>query len=59
MLEVMGLQKYKAVFVREGINGLLFSDLNDITLKEDLKVASKLHRSRLLSIASGKNSPPR
>ena len=59
MLDALDLAKYKAAFSKEGINGMIFSDMDDATLKEDLKVSSKLHRSRLLLIARGKNPAPR
>lgn len=57
MLDNMDLQKYKAAFAREEISGSLLSELDETTLKDDLKVASKLHRSRLLMVAKGKTPP--
>ena len=53
ILDSMEMRQYKAVFSRQQVTGLLLAMVDDDILKDDLEVASKLHRARLMKVASG------
>ena len=50
MLDAIGLPQYKEAFSREAIDGELFAVLDDETLANELGVASRIHRVRLLKL---------
>ena len=52
----MGLKQYQNKFKEEQMNGELLSDCDEDVLKNDLGVASKLHRMRLLKVIVGRHS---
>ena len=52
LLEAKGLQQYKAAFEREHIDGEILQELTEEILEGELGVASKLHRIRIMKLAS-------
>lgn len=49
----MDIPQYKQIFAREQVTGSVLAMVDEAMLRVDLNVASKLHRARLLKIASG------
>ena len=56
MLGVMELVQYKEAFSRESVSGEILADCDDDILHNDLGVASRLHRLRLMKVVSGRHS---
>ncbi len=56
LLEAMGLKQYLGNFKEEQVNGEILSECDEEVLQNDLGVASKLHRMRLLKVISGRHS---
>lgn len=52
----MGMKQYTETFRNEDINGKVLLECDDGVLVNDLKVASKLHRIKLLKVVSGEFS---
>ncbi len=52
----MKLEQYKEAFARECIDGGILLALGDDLLEEDLGVASRLHRLRLVRVINGSHS---
>ena len=52
----MGLEQYTPTFKHEQINGDILSTCDDGILKDELKIASRLHRIRLLRVIDGNYS---
>ncbi len=49
----MGFEQYTPIFKQEQINGDILSTCDDALLKDELKIASRLHRMRLLRVIEG------
>ncbi|KAL5506262.1 hypothetical protein EMCRGX_G007873 [Ephydatia muelleri] len=56
LLECMSLAQYQEAFQKEQINGELLSDCDETMLQNDLGIASKLHRMRLIKVITGRHS---
>ena len=56
LLDNAGLGQYKKVFIREQISGGLLKELDGEILENELRIASKLHRLKLLRIIEGRES---
>ena len=56
VLDYLNLKQYKDSFLTEGIDGDIFSQLDDEMLEQDLGIRCKLHRLKLLQVISGKTS---
>lgn len=56
LLECMTLSQYQEAFMREHINGELLSDCDENVLQNELGIASKLHRMRLIKVITGRHS---
>ena len=56
LLEAMNMRQYQGVFMQEQIDGEVLCECDDTVLGNDLKVSSKLHRTRLLKVISGRHS---
>ena len=56
LLDQMTLSKYKERFIEENIDGSMFFELDDLVLKEDLGVTTRLHRIKLMAIIEGHHS---
>lgn len=52
----MGLKAYHDSFIEEQVNGEILSECDDEMLLKDLKVASKLHRVKLMKIITGEKT---
>lgn len=49
----MEMRQYKPVFSRQKVTGLFLAMVDEDILKDNLEVASKLHRARLMKVAFG------
>ena len=49
----MGLGQYKETFERESVDGGILSALDDTTIRDELGVASKIHRMRIIKLIDG------
>ena len=56
ILDYLNLKQYKDSFSAEGIDGHIFTQLDDEILEQDLGIHCKLHRLKLLNVISGKTS---
>lgn len=56
LLDQMTLSRYKEKFMEENIDGSMFFELDDLALKEDLGVTTRLHRIKLMAIIEGHHS---
>ncbi len=56
LLDRMNLPQYKQAFAAEQINGDILSCLTDADLQDDLGVAKRVHRLRLIRIIHGQDS---
>lgn len=56
LLDQMALSRYKEKFMEENIDGSMFFELDDLVLKEDLGVTTRLHRIKLMAIIEGHHS---
>ncbi len=56
LLDAMELGHYKDTFSRECVSGEILLECDDDILREDLGVASRLHRLRLAKIIDGRHS---
>lgn len=56
LLDAMELGHYKDAFSRECVSGEILLECDDDILREDLGVASRLHRLRLAKIIDGRHS---
>lgn len=56
MLERLNLDQYKDTFQAESIDGSLLSELDEDTLQNELGMASKIHRKKLLLVIQGKQT---
>ena len=54
LLEILGLTKYKNVFIDEEISGALLQELDEEILEMELGITSKLHRQKLLRVIDGR-----
>ena len=54
LLEILGLTKYKNVFIDEEISGALLQELDEEILKVELGITSRLHRLKLLRVIDGR-----
>ena len=50
------MQKYKEKFTLENVNGELLAECDDDTLQNELGVASKLDRIKIMKVVNGKES---
>lgn len=53
LLATLKLEQYCEIFAAERIDGKMLAEMDEDVLKEDLGVASKLHRIRLLIVING------
>jgi hypothetical protein len=53
----MGLQQHKAKFMKELISGEILAECDESVLEQDLDMMEPAHRSKLMSIIRGENSP--
>lgn len=53
VLEGMGLEQYVAIIQKEALDGEIFLELDEKTLSQEMGVASKIHRIKLLKLISG------
>ena len=58
MLDLLEMPQYKQAFSREKVTGIVLAMVDDEMLRDDLNVTTKLHRMRLLKIASGDTPVP-
>lgn len=56
LLEFIGLPQYRNIFGAEGVTGEVLLRLDDDGLKSDLKIASSVHRARIMAVVSGQQS---
>ena len=56
LLEIMGLEQYYNTFQVQQINGDILSECDEDILKNELQIASRLHRMRLLRVIGGQYS---
>ena len=54
LLDQLNLSMYKETFRREQVDGWLFMELNDGILQQDMGIASRLHRLKLIRVIEGK-----
>ena len=54
LLEILGLTKYKNIFIHEEISGALLLELDEEILEVELGITSKLHRLKLLRVIDGR-----
>ena len=54
LLEILGLTKYKNIFIHEEISGALMLELDEEILEVELGITSKLHRLKLLRVIDGR-----
>ena len=54
LLEILGLTKYKNVFIDEEISGALLQELDEEIIKVELGITSRLHRLKLLRVIDGR-----
>ena len=54
LLEILGLKKYKNVFMSEEISGALLQELDEEILEMELGITSRLHRLKLLRVIDGR-----
>ncbi len=54
LLDSMELSQYKESFRREQVSGDVFVMVNEEVLKNELDVRSKIHRMRLMKVATGR-----
>lgn len=52
----MELHQYQESFIRESVSGEILADCDNDILLNDLGVASRLHRLRLMKVVSGRHS---
>lgn len=52
----MNLRQYKQAFAEEQVNGDILSGLTDEDLQNELGIAKRLHRLRILRIINGQDS---
>ena len=52
----MGLPQYKVSFLREQVSGAVLTACTDKELEEELGMAVRIHRIRLLHLVAGKSS---
>ena len=52
LLQSKGLQQYREVFEKEHIDGEILCELDEDILREELGVASRLHRVRIMKLTS-------
>ena len=50
------MSRYRDAFAEQQINGDLMADVDEDILKDELRVASRLHRMRFMKIISGQYS---
>lgn len=53
VLEGMGLGQYGSVVQDETLDGAIFCELDEDTLTQELGMASKIHRLKVLKLISG------
>lgn len=53
VLEGMGLQQYGTVVQVETLDGAIFCELDEDTLTQELGIASKIHRLKVLKLING------
>lgn len=56
LLESMNLGRYKEQFIKEQVDGEILSECDEVMLKNDLKVSSAMHRTRLMKVITGRHS---
>lgn len=56
LLHNMNLSQYKQAFAEEQVNGDILSGLTDEDLQNELGIAKRLHRLRILRIINGQDS---
>lgn len=56
LLEGMGLQQYKDIFLQEQISGDILLECSDQELRDELNVSKKIHRARFMKIIDGSHS---
>ena len=54
MLKLAGLEKYKDVFSTAGLSGDILSQCNEEVLEKELGISSKINRTKILHIITGK-----
>ena len=52
----MDISQYKQHFIKERVTGMVLTEVDDEMLMADLKMTSRLHRIRLMKVASGQVS---
>jgi hypothetical protein len=52
----MKLTQYKQLFQEESVDGEILAECDDAVLEKELYISTKLHRSRLLKIITGRHS---
>ena len=55
MLDALHLSQYKAEFEKEGIDGIVFRELNPKML-EELSIKSELHQRKIMLVIEGVKS---
>ena len=53
VLEGMGLAQYTEVVKQEVLDGKIFLDLDEATLSQEMGVASRIHRIKMLKLIGG------
>lgn len=56
LLVEMELSQYKECFMEESIDGEILAECDELILEEELHVANKLHRTRLMKVIVGIHS---
>ena len=52
LLDAMDMTQYKDAFSREWVDGEVFKELDEESLKNDLGVTSRVHRIKLMKVIS-------